>query len=131
MGQLLTGLLRHHIASVPVWPVRITPAAGTLFVLAVRGLRPAKRARQIVSQGEGGRGGVDAAGQPGRDLLEEPAVPVRISERGERAVAAVLGIGAVDPDPPKQVRLVGAGVAVTGAVENVIDLDAATEQTGG
>ena len=43
------------------------------------------------SRSERRRGRVDAAGQPRRDLLEQPAVAVRIAERGERAVAAALG----------------------------------------
>ena len=79
-----------------------------LLVLAVGGLRTPKRARQIVRRCEGRRRGVDATGQPRRDFLEQPAVPVRIAERGERAVAAMLGIRTVDSDPPKQVGLVRA-----------------------
>ena len=76
---------------------------------------------------EGRRRGVDATGQPGRDLLEQPAVAVRITERGERAVAAMLGIRTADPDPPKQIGLVRAGVHAV-AVEHFADLDAAIEQ---
>ena len=62
------------------------------FVLSVRGLRTPQRARQIVRRREGRRRGVDATGQPRCDLLEQPAVAVRIAERGERAVAAMIGI---------------------------------------
>ena len=72
--------------------------------------------------------GVDAPGKPRRDLLEQPAVAVRIAERGERAVAAMLGIRTVDPAPPKQVGLVLASVHAAGVVEHLADLDAATKQ---
>ena len=40
----------------------------------------------------------------------------------------MLGIRAVDPDPPKQVGLVRAGIHVAGAVKYLADLNAATEQ---
>ena len=84
--------------------------ADALLVLAVGGRGAPKRARQIVRRREGRRRGVDATGQPRGDLLEQPAVAVRITERGERAVAAMLGIRTADPEPPKQVGLVRAGV---------------------
>ena len=71
---------------------------------------------------------VDAAGQPRRDLLEQPAVAVRIVERGERAVAAMFGIRTADPDPPKQVGFVRASVHAVCVVEHFADFDAATEQ---
>ena len=87
-----------------------------------------KRACQIVRRREGRRRGVDATGQSRRDLLEQPAVAVRITERGERAVAAMLGIRTADPEPPKQVGLVRAGVHAAAVVENLADLDAASEQ---
>ena len=57
-----------------------------------RRIAPARSARR----GEGRLGGVDPAGQPGRDLLQQPAVAVRVAERGERAVAGVIGRGAAD-----------------------------------
>src|SRR5271154_5991621 len=40
----------------------------------------------------------------------------------------MLGIGAADPFPAKEVGLVRTGVHVSGAVEDLADLDAATEQ---
>src|ERR1700677_391270 len=40
----------------------------------------------------------------------------------------MLGIGTFDPDSPKQVRLVRAGVHVGGAVENLADFNAVTKQ---
>ena len=91
-------------------------------------LRRAERARQIIRRREGRRRGVNATGQPRRDLLEQPAVAVRIIERGERAVAAKLRIRTADPEPPKQVGLVLTGVNPAGVVENLADLDAAGEQ---
>src|ERR1700733_11806672 len=85
LRQLFAGLLRDHVGGVPIWPVLIAmPEA--LLVLAVGGLRTPKRAGKIARRGEGCRCGVDAARQSRPDLLEEPAVPIRIAERGERAV---------------------------------------------
>ena len=40
----------------------------------------------------------------------------------------MLGIRTADPEPPKQVGLVRAGVHAAGVVEHLADLDAATEQ---
>src|SRR6478609_10041118 len=70
-----------------------------------------------------------SSGKPRRDLLEQPSVAVRIAERGERAVAGMLGIWTVSPQPPEQIRLVGARVS-TAAVKNLADLDAAAEHVG-
>src|SRR6185295_4328236 len=77
---------------------------------------------------ERSRGGVDAPGQPGRNLLEQPAVAIRIAERGERAIATMLGIRTRDSESPKQVGLVRTGIHAAGAVEHLADLDAATAQ---
>ena len=88
--QLRAGLLGHHVRGVPVGPVRVG-LAGALLVLAVGGRRAPQRARQVARRGERRLGGVDAAGQPRRDLLQQPAVAVRVAERGERAVAGVIG----------------------------------------
>jgi len=81
-------------------------AAGALFVLAVSGRCAAHRVGQIAGRRESRCRGIDATGQPRRELLEQPAVAIRIFERGERAVAAVLGIRAADSDPAKQVGVV-------------------------
>jgi hypothetical protein len=82
LRQLSASLLRHHVRRVPVGPVRIA-LPGTLFVLSVGGLRAPKRTCQIAHRCEGRRRGVDTPGQPRRDLLQQPAVAVRITERGE------------------------------------------------
>jgi hypothetical protein len=99
-----------------------------LFVLSVGSFCTAKRARKIVRRCKGRRRGVDATGHPRCDLLEQPAVAIRIMERGERAVAAMVGIRTADADPPKQVWLVRASVHTGGVVEHLADLDAATKQ---
>src|SRR5215467_8270338 len=49
-------------------------------------------------------------------------------ERGERAVAAMLGIRTADPEPPKQVRFVRTSVHTAGVVKHLADLDASTKQ---
>src|SRR5580704_2662429 len=100
LRQLRPGLLRHHIFGVPVGPVRIG-GADELLVLAVRDRGTAHCVRQIVPRREGRRRRVYAAGQARGDLLEQPAIAVGIFERGERAVAAMLWIGAADADAPK------------------------------
>ena len=82
--QFPAGLLRHHVRGVPVGPVLVA-LPGALLVLAVGGLRTPKRARQIACRGECRLGEVDPPGQPGRDLLQQPAVAVRVAERGEGA----------------------------------------------
>jgi len=112
---------------VPVRPVRVGLPRPRL-VLPVGAGRTPKRARQIVRRREGRRRGVDATGQPRRDLLEKPAVAVRITERRERVVAAMLGIRTADPEAPKQVGLVRASVHAGVVVEHLADLDAPTEQ---
>src|SRR6266436_9965050 len=109
LRQLFAGLLAHHVLGVPVRPVRVGLPRPRL-VLPVRGRRTPKRARQIVRRRKGRRRGVDATGQPRRDFLEQPAVAVRITERSERAVAAMLGIRTADPGPSKKVGLVRARV---------------------
>src|SRR5207253_3972444 len=38
-----------------------------------------------------------SSGKPRLDLLEQPAVAVRIAERGERAIAGMVGCGPADP----------------------------------
>ncbi len=67
------------------------------LVLAVRGLRAPQCARELLSRGERRQPRLDAAGQPRRDFLEQPAVAVGVAERDERAVAAVVGGGPRDP----------------------------------
>src|SRR5262249_31110033 len=116
-------LLRDHVRGVPLWPVRI-PLAGPGLVLTVGGLSTPKRVRQIVRGREARRPGVDATGQPRRDLLEQPPVAVWITERGERAVAATVGIRTAGPTPPEQIGLVRARVHAI-AVEHLAHLDAA------
>ena len=89
------------------WPVR--------FVLAVGGLGTSKRARQIARQPECRLGRVDPARQPRRDLLQQPAVAVRIAEGGEGTVGGVIGRGPGDP-------------AVRAEVEDFAHLHAAPRQ---
>ena len=95
---------------------------GALLVLAVGGRRTPKRARQVRRGCECRLGGVDPAGQPGRDLLQQPAVAVRVAERGEGAVAGVIGRGAADATA----RAVGLELSARRpGVEHLADLDTA------
>src|SRR5512146_2528221 len=65
--------------------------------------------------------------QPGCDLLQEPAVAIRIVEGGERVVTGMRRVRTAGPKSSKYVGLVRAGVHVA-AVEDFADFDAATEQ---
>src|SRR5580765_2991774 len=80
LRQLFAGLLRHHVRGVPIRPVLVALAAGAGFVLAVRLRCAAHRVRQIFRRSEGRRCGVNAARQPRRQLLKQPAVAVRVFE---------------------------------------------------
>ena len=60
-----------------------------------------------------------APGQPGLDLLEEPAVPVGISKRGEVAVRATLGIRTRNDRSAEDVE-----------VEDLADVGAVSDELG-
>src|SRR5688572_27555551 len=124
--QRLAGLLIDDVLGVPLGPVHIV-LAGPLLMLAVRSRCATERGRQISGRNEG-RVCRHAAREALGDFLEQPAIAVRIAERGVRAVAATLGIRTADPNTPEQVGLVRASVHVASAVERRADLDAATEQ---
>ena len=127
MRQLPASLLRHYVRSVPVGPVLVTLPSPFLVLAMGAGGAP-KRTRRIVGRREGRLGRVDASGQPRGDLLEKPAVAVRIAERGKRAIAALLGIRTANPEAPKKVGLVRTSVNDVGLVKYLADLDTATEQ---
>src|SRR3984957_2039289 len=103
-GQLLARLLAHHILGVPIRLVGVG-LARPLLVFPVRGLRAAQCLRQFARRRVLRVAG-DTTGQPRRDLLKQPAVAVRIMERRERAVAAMIGIRTAAPYPPKEVGLI-------------------------
>ena len=69
------------------WPMRVScsPCAA-----AARRRAPARSSVDA----KAGRGRVDPARQPGRHLLQHPAVAVRVAERQERAVAAAVRVRA-------------------------------------
>jgi hypothetical protein len=121
MSALFAGLLPHHVLGVPVGPVRVC-LTDPLLVLTVR--RTTKRLSQIARGGERRRGRVDPAGEPRRDLLQEPAVAVRIAEGGERPVAAV-GRSAATAGARVRVVEPAAGLCF---VERLADLDPVRDQ---
>ena len=127
-GQFLSHLLANEVLGVPVRPVFIALAAGPLLMLAVRCLRPPQRGREVRRRGEGRGVRGHATWRSLGQLLQQPAIPVRIAERGERVVAGMLGIRPGNSDPPEQVGFVRAGVCATGVVEHAADLHAATDQ---
>src|SRR5207253_5214567 len=99
-----------------------------LFVQPMSGLGATKRACQIVRRDEGRSCRVDPPSQTGRDLLEQPAVPVRIMERRERAVAAMIGIRTARPQPAKQIGFVRTGINHGSISEYFADGNSATQQ---
>ena len=87
-GQFLSRLLPDEVLGVPVRPVFIALAAGPLLMLAVRCLRPPQRGREVRRRGEGRGVRFHVTWRSLGQLLQQPAIPVRIAERGERVVAA-------------------------------------------
>ena len=65
--------------------------------------------------------------EPLPDLLHQPAVAVGIAEGEECSVATTIRIRTRDPEPPKQVGLIRAGVYAAGIVEDLTCRDAARE----
>src|SRR5215213_5716722 len=108
-------MLRHHVGGIPVGPVCVA-LPGALLMLSVRRLCTPERARQIACGAEGSRGRINAPRQPGRDLLQQPAIAVRVAERGERAVRAAFRIRTTD-------------WAVQSEVEDLAHLDAGGDQS--
>src|SRR5215831_16387168 len=111
-------------AAYQVGPVRVR-LTGALLVFAVRCRRSTKRARKVCRGCECRSGGVDPAGQPRCDLLQQPAVAVRIAERGEGAVAGVIGRGTIDATA----RTVGLELSARcSCVEDLADRDTSVDQ---
>src|SRR3954452_9275953 len=120
--QLRAGLLGDYIGGVPLGPLGVT-LPGPALVLAVRSLGAPEGGGQIGRGGEGRRPRIEAAGKPGGDLLQQPAVPVRIAERGEGGVR--LPARGRTVDAPLRVQPVPAG-----EVEDLADIHPAAQQLG-
>src|SRR5687768_195074 len=116
--QLRSGLLCHHVGGVPGGPVRV-PLAGPRLVLAVRSLGAPQGLRQVIRRGIG-RVARHAPREPCGDLLQQPAVAVRVAERRVRAVAEVVRRDAAD--------LAAEGTGRGGVMEYLAHLDAAPHQ---
>src|SRR5215472_848888 len=123
--QVRAGLLRRNVSGIPGGPVLVLARPvkqvrppGALLVLDMGGLGPLERADQIRGGCECRAGGVDSAGQPSGDLLDQPHIAVGIGEGAERLVAGVLGVGAGLPRLGRERR----------AVPDLADVDAAADQ---
>src|SRR5271169_4112305 len=127
LRQFSAGLLADHVLGVPVGPVRVGLSRSRLM-LPVRSRRTPKGARQIGCRCECCRSGANAARQARGNFLKQPAVPVRIMKRSERAVAAMLRIRTADTDTPEQVGLVRPRVHSVGSVEHLADRHAVAAQ---
>jgi hypothetical protein len=92
LRQLLAGLLSEDVLGIRVGPVRVG-LSDKPVMFAVCSRRTSKGTRQIARRGERACGLVDAAGQTGSDLLQQPFVTVRVTERGEGTVIGVIARG--------------------------------------
>src|SRR5260370_36685076 len=70
----------------------------------------------------------DSSGQSRRDFLKQPAIDIRIAERGKGPVAAMLRIRTTDAQPSEEEGLVRSGVDGASVVEYLVNLNAAAEQ---
>src|SRR5215467_5645854 len=125
--QVRAGLLRRHISGAPGGPVLVLARPvkqvrppHALLVLGMGGLGPLERASQVGGGGECRRGGIDPAGQPGGDLLDQPRVAVGVGEGAERPVAGAFGVGAGLPCLGRERR----------AVPDLAGVDAAAGEVG-
>src|SRR5260370_11588308 len=73
-------------------------------------------------------GRIDSSGQSRRDFLKQPAIAIRIAERGKGPVAAMLRIRTTDPQPSEEEGLVRSGVDGASVVEYLVNLNAAADQ---
>src|SRR5215207_3754009 len=116
-------LTRAQVGRVPVPPVmlgvRLLEA-----VVALRRLAEEFRERRDV-RGSCPRRLPLAAGEPRRDLLEQPAVPVRVLERGEREVGTAFGVAPADARV-----LQGVVEGAAGVVEDLAHVNAAGDEVG-
>ena len=87
---------------------------------ALSGFGTLKRALQVRGGYVARLTGAHAAGEPGRDLLGQPRIPIGIGEGEERPVAGALGVGTRLPRLDRERR----------AVPDVTHLDAAADHFG-
>ena len=120
-AELFAALLAHHVLRVPVRPVQV-PLARPRLVLPVRGLRAPQGLRQVARRRVRRVAG-HTPGEPRRDLLQQPAVAVRVAERHERRVTAPLRIGAARP-----CFGVEAVVAAAGVMEDLARVDPLSDE---
>lgn len=78
LRQFLAGLLAHHVIGVPIWPVGIG-FPSPRFMLPVGHRGATRRLGKVVRRGVC-RVACNAPRKPLRDLLQQPAVAIRISE---------------------------------------------------
>src|ERR1700709_1067269 len=93
----------------------------------MRGSRAPERGCEFGRRGEGGVAGVYASGQSRGDLLEQPAVAVRIAERGKGTVAGVIRRGTAHAAAAAVGLELGAGRP---GVEHLADADTAGDEAG-
>src|SRR4051812_41579789 len=99
LGQLSPHLLSDYISGVPFRPFHVV-LTGALFVIAMSNRCPVERRGQLCNGGEFGPFAFDASRQPCGNLLQQPAVPVRIVECGERTIARMFWRNSRDARPP-------------------------------
>src|SRR4029453_14302803 len=108
-------LARDKVGRVPPRPVMLRSG---WFVFAMMLLRFSQKLRQC----RDAHGAESSPGKPRRDFLKQPAVAVRVAERGERTISGVIGRRSTD-STARAVRLeLRSGCF---GVEHLADLDTA------
>src|SRR5258708_1038035 len=120
-------LLTNHEVRVPIRPVLIV-RTDPLFMISMRHRGPPECGGKFGRCGECRVGRIDSSGQSRRDFLKQPAIAIRIAERGKGPVAAMLRIRTPDPQPSEEEGLVRSGVDGASVVEYLANLNAAAEQ---
>src|SRR5262245_4936842 len=92
LGQISSRLLGYHVSGIPGGPVLVMQPPRQIFldampiaclVLAVGGFGTPKSTREVAHGSKCPFSGVDPAGQPRRDLLDQPRIAVGVAEREE------------------------------------------------
>src|ERR1700722_4603032 len=122
LPRTATVLTRAQVGRVPVPPVVL----GVRLLVVVVVLR---RLAEKLGQGCDAHGWCArqlpfAAGKPRRDLLEQPAVPVRILKQGKREVGTTLWVA------PAHARVLTGLEDAAGVVKDLAHVDAAGDQVG-
>lgn len=126
--QRSSRLFLDNVFGVPIRPVDVVPASGALFMLAMRCARTPQRRRELCRRTECRAGRFDPSRQAFGDLLQQPAVAVRVSERRERPVAPTFWVSTLCTLAAEKVVLVFPDIDTGRVMEYFGDLHPIREQ---